>query len=144
MKPTRQEKKEVIRMMNKVEKNVYRLLRCWRRLYVEKEFFESRRDLSQAQKDDRMEQLSRTLEMLEEWMRLLTADERYVIKRHLVDEIDWSRIVYEYNNKLLRPESKSRSSLRRMQSRAIEKMAREAHGVEWEKVAPMGWLGLQA
>lgn len=133
-------------MMNEAEKNVYRLLRGWRRLHAEKEFFESRRDLSQAQKDERMEQLSRVLAMLEAWMQLLTADERYVIKRHLVDEIDWSRIVYEYNTKLHRSEGKSRSSLRRMQSRAIGKIARYAHaqGVTWEKVAPAVLVGLRA
>lgn len=133
-------------MMNEAEKNVYRLLRGWRRLHAEKEFFESRDDLSQVQKDECLEHLSRVLTMLEAWMRLLTADERYVIKRHLVDEIDWSRIVYEYNTKLLRPESKSRSSLRRMQSRAITKMAQYAkvQGVTWAKAAPAMMIGLRA
>lgn len=125
-------------MMNETEKNVYRLLRNWRRLHAEKEFFVSRDDLSQGQKDERMKQISQILAMLEKWMQLLSADERYVIKRHLVDEIDWSRIVYEYNTKLIRAGGKSLSSLRRMQNCAIGKMARyaEAEGVEWEKVAP--------
>ena len=124
--------------MNESEKNVYRLLRNWRRLYAEKEFFESRDDLSQGQKDERMDQISQILAMLETWMQLLSTDERYVIKRHLVDEIDWSRIVYEYNTKLIRAGGKSLSSLRRTQSCAIGKMARyaEAEGVEWEKVGP--------
>ena len=137
--------KGVFPMMNEAEKNVYRLLRSWRRLHVEKELFESRYDLSHAQKDERMEQLSRVLAMLEAWMRLLTADERYVIKRHLVDEMDWSSIVYEYNTKLLRAEGRTRSSLRRMQSHAIGKIARyaEVRGA-WEKVTPSVLAGLRA
>ena len=92
-----------------------------------------------------MEQLSRVLAMLEAWMRLLTADERYVIKRHLVDEMDWSSIVSEHNTKLLRSEGRSRSSLRRMQSHAIGKIARyaEVRGA-WEKVTPAVLAGLRA
>lgn len=42
--------KGVFPMMNEAEKNVYRLLRSWRRLHVEKELFESRYDLSHAQR----------------------------------------------------------------------------------------------
>ena len=128
-------------MMNEAEKNVYRLLRSWRRLHVEKELFESRYDLSHAQKDERMEQLSRVLAMLEAWMRLLTADERYVIKRHLVDEMDWSSIVYEYNTKLLRqkpliatqdaePRNREDSTVRRGAGSLGESYACGAGGVE--------------
>lgn len=122
-------------MMNESERTVYCLLRDWRRLHAEKGYFATRDNLSQMQKEERLEQISRILKMLEAWMGLLTADERYVVKRHLVDGIDWSRVVYEYNTKLLRPVKKSRSSLRRMQTTAIAKAARfaEQQGFPWEK-----------
>lgn len=125
--------------MNENERNIYRLLRGWRRLSVEKQFFESRCDLSQEQREERLAQMNHLLELLESGMMLLTADERYIIKRHLMDEVNWSRIVYEYNTKLLRPVRKSCSTLRRMQSSAIAKMARHAimQWSEWERVAPV-------
>lgn len=61
--------------------------------------------------------------MLESWMWFLSDDERYVIKRHLLDGIAWHHIVYEYNNKLIRSKIKNLSSLRRMQHQAIARIA---------------------
>ncbi len=113
-------------MMSESERNVYSLLRHWRRLHAEKEFFELRTDLSEAQRAERTEQIHQLLTLLEKWMRQLTIDERYIVKRHLVDNLRWRQLVCEYNTKLRRPCSKSLSSLRRIQSRAIQKLAQYA------------------
>ena len=117
---------EVSLMMSESERNVYSLLRHWRRLHAEKEFFELRTDLSEAQRAERTEQIHRLLTLLEKWMRQLTIDERYIVKRYLVDNLRWRQLVCEYNTKLGRPCSKSLSSLRKIQSRAIQKLAQYA------------------
>jgi len=74
--------------------------------------------------------INSTLTMLESWMQLLSDDERYVIKRHLLDGIIWHYIVYEYNVKLIRANTKSLSSLRRMQRQAIARIAFHTQGQE--------------
>ena len=123
-------------MMNENEQKVYRLLCSWRRIIAEKQYYELRTDLSPEQKDERSDHIGQVLAILEACMRLLTADERYVIKRRLVDEINWSRVLYEYNTKLQRPTKKSLSTLRRMQNKAIIKAARflEQQNIGWEFV----------
>lgn len=78
---------------------------------------------SSLQTRDRLDLISNTLTMLESWMWFLSDDERYVIKRHLLDGIAWHHIVYEYNNKLIRSKIKNLSSLRRMQHQAIARIA---------------------
>ena len=70
------------------------------------------------------EQIRQEVIILEACMRLLTDDERYIIKRRLVDEINWSRVLYEYNTKLQRLTKKSLSTLRGLQNKAIVKGAR--------------------
>ena len=112
--------------MNETERSIYRLLRGWRGLYEEKQEFEKRTDLSQQQRQERTERISEALSHLEGWMRLLTNDERFVVKRHLVDGVSWKRIECEYNTRLRRSVTKSLSSLRRIQRRALEKIARQA------------------
>lgn len=110
--------------MNVIEKNAYQLLTRWRRISAEQSFLNLKKDPSFPEKKERLELLGNVLTALESWMRILSDDERYVIKRHLVDGINWARIMYEYNTKLKRAVKKSRSTLRRMQSRAIAKIAR--------------------
>ena len=108
-------------MMNETERTVYHLICGWRRLIAEKDFYEAQSDLYTQVKYEHVEQFDRLQILLENLMRLLTIDERYVIKRHLVDGLDWNCI--EYNHKLLRSAQKSRSTLRRLQNSAIVKMA---------------------
>ena len=110
-------------MMNETERTVYHLICGWRRFIAEKDFYEAQSDLYTQVKYERVEQFDRLQILLENLMRLLTIDERYVIKRHLVDGLDWNCIEYEYNHKLLRSVQKSRSTLRRLRNSAIVKMA---------------------
>ena len=78
-------------MMNETERTVYHLICGWRRLIAEKDFYEAQSDLYTQVKYERVEQFDRLQILLENLMRLLTIDERYVIKRHLVDGLDWHR-----------------------------------------------------
>lgn len=114
--------------MNQHESNIYSLLCNWHKINAEKRFVEARMHVSSSQIRDRLALINSALTMLESWMRLLSDDERYVIKRHLLDGIAWYRIAYEYNTKLIRSKTKSLSSLRRMQRRAIARIALHTQG----------------
>ena len=118
--------------MNHHENNIYRLLCNWHKINAEKCFLEARTHVSSSQIKDRLALISSALTMLESWMQLLSNDERYVIKRHLLDGIAWYRIAYEYNTKLIRSKAKSLSSLRRMQRQAIAWIALHTQGQEKE------------
>ena len=118
--------------MNQHESNIYSLLCNWHRINAEKRFVEARTHVSPSQTRDRLDLINSTLTMLEAWMQLLSGDERYVIKRHLLDGIAWHHIVYEYNNKLIRSKTKSLSSLRRMQSQAMVRIALHTQDQEKE------------
>ena len=118
--------------MNHHESNIYSLLCNWHRINVEKRFIEAKTHVSSSQTKDHLDLISSALTMLESWMQLLSDDERYVIKRHLLDGIAWRHIVYEYNVKLIRSKTKSLSSLRRMQRQTIARIALHTQGQEKE------------
>lgn len=111
--------------MNKNEASVYDFLRSWKSGPSMSSFVEERSDLTPSQKEERLELLEKASQMLETLMRLLDDDERFIVKRHLIDGIPWNRVVYEYNHLLKRPAQRSYSSLRRMQHQGILKIARE-------------------
>ncbi len=118
--------------MNQHESNIYSLLCNWHKINAEKRFVEARTHVSSSQIRDRLALINSALTMLESWMQLLSDDERYVIKRHLLDGIVWYRIAYEYNNKLIRSKTKSLSSLRRMQHQANARIALHTQSQEKE------------
>lgn len=118
--------------MRQEECEAYMLLCSWRQLVAEKQDFMERADLSFAQRTRREEYLCRLLLRMEMWMRLLSLDERYVIKRHLVDGVTWACVTYEYNHKLLRTKKRSFSTLRRLQRNALKKIVEFEEGKEIE------------
>ena len=118
--------------MKQHESNIYTLLCNWHKINAEKRFVKARAHVSPSQAMVRLDLINSTLTMLESWMQLLSNDERYVIKRHLLDGIVWHHIVYEYNVKLIRSNTKSLSSLRRMQRQAIARIALHTQGQEKE------------
>lgn len=96
--------------MNEAEKNIYDLL-CR---------YSEMRTLFLV--DSRCGLYENALKSLNTCMSILSDNERFIITRHLIDGIAWSRIVYEYNHLSSRSKGKSLSTLRRMQHGAIEKM----------------------
>ena len=118
--------------MNQHESNIYTLLCNWHWINAEKRFVEARTHISPSQARDRLDLINNTLTMLESWMQLLSDDERYIIKRHLLDGIVWHCIVYEYNEKLIRSKTRSLSSLRRMQYQAMVRIALHTQDQEKE------------
>lgn len=109
--------------MTEAETKVYNLLMNWRGLLTAKEILSTCDEFSPAQKKERAAVISRILAVLEALMPRLSDDERFVVKRHLIDGITWEQTVYEYNHHLLRSREKSSSSLRRLQKQAIVKLA---------------------
>lgn len=77
----------------------------------------------------RKEQLSHyqmRKQMIENWLSLLNDDERFVIERHLIDEVVWSQLEEEYAART-NTFPKVRRTLMRYQNRAFEKIHRFMH-----------------
>lgn len=72
---------------------------------------------------DRIVFLKQQLALISSWMRLLTDDEAFVTKRHLIDGIDIPRIVLEYETKWGREFAKSERTIKTYQQRAIKHIA---------------------
>lgn len=108
--------------MNEIETEVYYLFRNWRRIQAEKEMMTVAEEVLSEYNEEHEDGYSIVLKKLQSWMLLLDEDERFVIKRHLVDGLSWKRVVYEYNTKLLRATKKSYSTIRRMQSQGIARI----------------------
>lgn len=54
---------------------------------------------------------------------VLNEDELFIIKRHLIDGIDWNRIIIEYNEKWGPENGRNRRTLIRYQNSALKKIS---------------------
>lgn len=56
------------------------------------------------------------------WLAMLSEDETYVVRRHLIDGIDFPRIALEYQNRWGLEFAKTERTLKMYQKRALEKI----------------------
>ena len=71
---------------------------------------------------NKLEFISNQIQRAELWMKLLSDDEAYVLKRHLVDGIDIGRIAIEYKERWGEEFTKTERTLRSYQRRAFKKI----------------------
>lgn len=66
--------------------------------------------------------LEEKLGRIENWLSILSDDEAYTIRRHLIDGIDTSRLVVEYERIWGREYCKTERTFRSYQQRALKKI----------------------
>ncbi len=71
--------------------------------------------------EDRLNLLAERCEMVEEWLDMLPDDKAFVIRRHLIDEVDFKRIEIEHLERW-HEYGKSARTLRRYQKIALERI----------------------
>ena len=70
-----------------------------------------------------LEKANSRLALMQSWLLLLTEDESYVICRHLIDGIDWARIMTEYKERWGEENTKTERTLKAYQKRGLKKIA---------------------
>lgn len=70
----------------------------------------------------RLNLLEMKLAILDCWFGLLNEDERYVVRRHLIDEIEWARIDYEFRERWGDAYGKTDRTLQKYQTNALNKI----------------------
>jgi len=100
--------------MHRITKAEYHQLQETRRL---------RGDILPLQDLKRMFLLAKQCSMVETWLAMLSEDESYVLKRHLIDELDFKRVEVEYRERW-GEFAKTDRTLRRYQRTAIQKIQR--------------------
>ena len=71
-----------------------------------------------------MRYLDERLNCIQTWLALLTEDEAYVVKRHLIDGIDIPRITKEYQKRWGDEYAKTERTIKAYQRRALNKIVR--------------------
>lgn len=71
----------------------------------------------------RLSELKMHNEMVKSWLSLLSEDEEYVIRRHLIHELTWPRLETEYQS-IWKEYGKERRTLMRYQKNALERIYR--------------------
>ncbi len=109
------------------EKSIKSLLEHQRSRAAEYHYLRSRQKKHKTLTPEQLKQMND----LEDWLacidsmlRSLSDDERFVIQRHLVDGIDWNRIIAEYEMKWGAKNGRCRRTLIRYQNSALTKLAR--------------------
>lgn len=57
------------------------------------------------------------------WLNLLNHDERFVVQKHLIEEIEWPRVAFEYRERWKNEFIRTERSLQIYQANAIAKIA---------------------
>lgn len=57
------------------------------------------------------------------WLQLLNHDERFVVQKHLIDEIEWPRVAFEYRERWKNEFFRTERSLQIYQANAIAKIS---------------------
>ena len=78
----------------------------------------------ESAKAARLKQLNKWLTFIDGWLLLLSEDESFVVRRHLIDEIDWPRVTLEYEKIWGKAYAKSERTLRGYQQNALQKIVK--------------------
>lgn len=57
------------------------------------------------------------------WLNLLNHDERFVVRKHLIEEIEWPRVAFEYRERWKNEFIRTERSLQIYQANALAKIA---------------------
>lgn len=86
----------------------------------------------------RMRRIKAMQEAIDSFYNLLNENERFVVKRHFVDGVDWDCLLTEMARQWGEANMRSKRSLINYQNRAFQKMAR--YVAENRNVFDFGWL----
>ncbi len=86
--------------------------------------YDNNSQFADSTKVNHMSSLGKQIALIDSWLLLLNEDEAYVIKRHLIDGIDWPRIAVEYKGIWGEDYAKSEPTLKTYQQRAMSKIIR--------------------
>jgi hypothetical protein len=73
-------------------------------------------------KEARLKELDKSLAFIDGWLLLLSEDEAFVVRRHLIDGIDWPRVTLEYEKIWGESFAKTERTLRSYQKNALGKI----------------------
>ena len=66
---------------------------------------------------------------IQSWFNLLNADERFVVQKHLVEELEWARVAFAFEEQWKGAFTRTERTLVQYQTRALAKISRfsESH-----------------
>ena len=63
------------------------------------------------------------IELVDTWLTLLDTEERFLVELHLIDGLDWAKVIVEYEKLWQRENGRAERTLKRIQSKALEQIA---------------------
>lgn len=70
--------------------------------------------------NENVELLKSKVAMIDAWIEMLPADYAYVVKRHLVDGVEWEFVTFEYQKIWGYENARSTRTLKRFQTKALD------------------------
>lgn len=72
---------------------------------------------------DALTLLQMKITTVQSWFSLLNADERFVVQKHLIEELEWPRVAFEFAERWKREFTRTERWLNHHQANAIKKIA---------------------
>lgn len=63
------------------------------------------------------------IELVDTWLTLLDTEERFVVESHLINGLDWAKVIVEYEKLWERENGRAERTLKRIQSKALTQIA---------------------
>lgn len=60
---------------------------------------------------------------IDSWLNLLNADERFVVQKHLIEELEWPRVAFDFTERWKGEFTRTERTLVKYQASAIRKIA---------------------
>lgn len=79
--------------------------------------------LHQNDQQEATQQRRQKIDIMESWLQILSAEERFVITQRLMNLLPWPMISVEYEMRWGRSDGKSERTLKRQQAKALSKIA---------------------
>lgn len=85
-----------------MEEFVRKVLSRYTSFVSEKQLYERWLDMREnSDVRDALVMTDMKITMIQSWFNLLNADERFVIEKHLLDELEWPRVAFSFTNTIL-------------------------------------------
>lgn len=78
-------------------------------------------DETEAKKQ--LELLNLKIVAINSWLTILSTDERFVVQKHLIEELEWARIAFEYRERWKKEFERTERTLQIYQANALAKIA---------------------
>lgn len=73
--------------------------------------------------NEKIQMLQKQVKTMDAWLGMMSREERFVVRKHLMEKLSWPYVQLEYASRWGKPQSRHERTLKRYQTRALERVS---------------------